>query len=59
MTTTRLLILVLVAIIPLLFTSLAHADAAAEQRTTQSVAIIFSRSIDGSSCGNGFFVGEA
>jgi len=57
MTTTRLLILVLVAII-LTFASLAHGDAAAEQRTTQSVAIIFSRSIDGSSCGNGFFVGD-
>jgi tetratricopeptide (TPR) repeat protein len=58
MTTTRLLILVLVAIILLTFASVAHAAEPAELRATQSVAIIFSRSIDGSSCGNGFFLGD-
>jgi tetratricopeptide (TPR) repeat protein len=69
MTTTRLLILVLVTIILLTFVSVARAAEpaaaapvaalAAEQRAaTQSVVVIFSRSIDGTACGNGFVVGD-
>ena len=69
MTTTRLLILVLVTIILLTFVSVARAAEpaaaapvaalAAEQRAAaQSVVAIFSRSIDGTACGNGFVVGD-
>jgi tetratricopeptide (TPR) repeat protein len=61
MTTTRLLILILVAIVVLTFTSIAHAGEPSATETptaSQSVAIVFSRSLDGTSCGNAFFVGD-
>ena len=56
MTTTRLLILVLIAVVLLMFTS--AANAAKQRDTARSVVLIFSRSIDGTACGNGFVVGD-
>src|SRR5688572_10211566 len=58
MTSTRLLILVLVAIILVAFASVASGDEVVERGAAQSVALVFSRSIDGTSCGNGFLVGD-
>ena len=57
MTTTRLLILALVIIILSTFASVAQA-AADPPTANQAVVIIFSRSIDGTACGNGFAVGD-
>src|SRR5688500_4149169 len=57
MTTTRLLILILVALVMLMFATAIGATPASPT-ATPSVVMIFSRGIDGTSCGNAFLVGD-